>query len=202
MSTELPSPGPKEPSATDRLALSRSQLRSAMMEITHPPKRPSVLGSGVGDFAQQLLGRVRGLPGAAIVIETVAAWWQQHPLRTAGVVANEAARTFVKPIAQRNPQAFLLGAAGVGAILVLTRPWRWLLRPALFVGLVPQLVSQAIKRFPIESWVAVAASAMRRTSMSSPSKPATSAQSESKAAAASPPRGYATNGDARASRLP
>ena len=152
-----------EPSVADRLTESRNRMRAAMMEISHPPKRAPFLGAGGGgDFIARLLSRVKALPAAAIVIESVEVWWQQHPLRTVGVVAEEAARAFVKPIAQRSPQTLIFGAATLGALFALTRPWRWLLRPALFVGLVPQLMAQALKRTPVESWVKMAASILGR----------------------------------------
>lgn len=148
--------------AAERLALSRSHLRSAMMDIAHPPKRPPFLGAATGDFVSRLLSSIKSLPGAEIVVESIDSWWQQHPLRTAGLVADEAARAFVKPIAQRRPQALILGAAVAGALFALTRPWRWLFRPALFIGLVPQLASHAVKRMPLNSWVKMASSILGR----------------------------------------
>ena len=151
-----------EMSAADRLALSRSRLRSAMMDISHPPKRAPLMSGAAGNFIAQLLSRLKTLPGAAIVVESIDSWWQQHPLRTVAVVADEATRAFVKPIAQRSPKTLIVGAAAAGALFALTRPWRWLLRPALFVGLVPQLASHAMKRMPMDSWVKMLASMLGR----------------------------------------
>ena len=142
--------------AEERLALSRARLRGAMMEIAHPTPRPSMLGGGVGDWFDGLLGRARSLPGVSIVIESVESWWREHPLHTAGVIAGEASEAFVRPIAQRNPQTLLIGAAALGAVFVLARPWRWLIRPALFMGIVPKLMSHALRRMPLDAWIRMA----------------------------------------------
>ncbi len=90
------------------------------------------------------------------MIESLENWWRDHPLHTAGVVAGEASRNLMRPVVERRPQAFVLGAAAVGALLVLSRPWRWLLRPALFIGLMPQLLAAVVKRVPTDAWMRVA----------------------------------------------
>jgi len=142
-----------EPSAADRLAASRARLRGAMMDISHPPEPAYARSGHLSDSIHNLFLRLKTLPGAALVVQSLESWWRQHPLRTAGMVAGEASRTFVRPIAQRSPATLLLGATAAGALLMLTKPWRWLLRPALFVGLVPQIATHALRRMPIETWL-------------------------------------------------
>ncbi|MGZ5154893.1 MAG: hypothetical protein ACXWCV_01910 [Caldimonas sp.] len=158
--------------AAARLATSRGRLRAALMEIAHPAPRPSLLADlGLGNFKEQILDRLKALPGAALVLESLEHWWAEHPLHAAGVIAEEAARRLITPLAQKNPYAVVIGAGVVGALFALSRPWRWLIRPALFVGLVPQLASQALKRMPIESWLQMASSlaaAMARPASAAP----------------------------------
>ena len=150
-------PSAVELTAADRLAASRARLRDAMMSISHPtPRPPSAGASFLHHLPEELLAAARKMPGAAIVIDTVRAWWRQHPLRPAGAMAEEAARNIVVPMAQRNPIAFVGSALVIGALMVASRPWRWLLRPALFVGILPQLVAQVMKHYPAESLIRMA----------------------------------------------
>ena len=146
---------PAPPSAAERLEASRARLRSALMAIAHPPPKPSLLGDlgGIGSFGGQILERLKSFPAVALVIESIEQWWAEHPLHAAGSLAEEASRRYIGPIARKNPTAVIISSAVVGALLIAARPWRWLLRPALFVGLVPQIASHALKRMPLDSWL-------------------------------------------------
>jgi len=166
---------PPPPSAAERLEASRARLRTALMAIAHPPPKPSLLDDlGIGSFGSQILDRLKALPAVALVIESIEHWWAEHPLHAAGSLAEEASRRYVGPIARKNPVAVIVASAVFGALLIASKPWRWLLRPALFVGLVPQIASHALKRMPLDSWLQLLStfSARRAAAKQSPEGPA------------------------------
>ena len=172
-----------EMSAGERLAASRGRLREAMMAVAHPPPRSRSTGAGfLHQVPDDLLAAVRKLPGVAIVIEAVKMWWEQHPLRPAGAIAQHAARRIVAPMVQRSPFAFIGSALVIGAVLMVARPWRWLLRPALFVGIVPQLVAQVMKRLPAETMVRMVSNLLQKRAA-----PKRTAAKRAPAAASPPP---------------
>lgn len=147
--------------AVDRLAASRSLMRAAMLDFAHPPPRPRHDdSSAIHDLGTKVLAGFKGLPGVTILVESLEGWWAQHPLRAVAIVAGEASKKFVRPVAQRNPLGLMIGAVVVGALLVASHPWRWLLRPALFIGLVPQLASHIVKRLPLDSWMSMLSSVL------------------------------------------
>ncbi len=151
LATSSSEPAP-ELSALERLEASRARLRGALLEIAHPTP-PAPGERAAGDFKAKLLRMARDIPGVSIISESVESWWAQHPLHTAGIVAMEASKEVIAPLARRNPFMLLVGATVVGALLIASRPWRWLIRPALFIGLVPQLTSHLIRRVPLDSWM-------------------------------------------------
>ena len=141
--------GPAVMLAADRLSVSRVHLRQAMM----PPPHATGTGSGDGSIRPTFirwLDRLSTAPLASIMIGTVQRWWAKHPMRLAVLLADDAARTLVEPVAKKHPYRLVLGAGAVGALLMMTRSWRWLpravLTPALtstlMAGLVPTLISQ------------------------------------------------------------
>jgi hypothetical protein len=81
------------------------------------------------------------------MVDALKTWWQHHPARPATALAGSAARSVLKPVADRHPVALVVGAAAVGASIVAIKPWRWGLR----------LVTSAIGRIPAEGWAAILA---------------------------------------------
>lgn len=108
-------------SASYRLSQSRSRLHQSVDKLTADPRTAPSLATGV-----------------------INQWWEHHPLRLATNVSADAAKALVQPVAQRHPVALVAGAAAVGAILVWSKPWRWLLTPALMAGLLPKVISQVM----------------------------------------------------------
>ena len=101
-------------------------------------------------------------PVSAILIDAVTRWWGQHPLRLAVMVAAEASNAMVRPMARRNPLGLVLAALVAGGVLAWSRPWRWLLTPALLAGLVPQAFSRLMALVPPQSWMAVLTSLVQQ----------------------------------------
>ncbi len=144
----------------DRLAESRARLRLAMEAIAKPTQRASAGDSGsfFGATGTAWLESLKSVPGVSIIVEAVSSWWMRHPLRLASGVAADAARAALQPVAQKNPVVLVLGALVLGAVIVGTRPWRWIARPALLAGLFPQVLSKVIAHAPVSSWMSVLSS--------------------------------------------
>lgn len=83
-----------------------------------------------------------------------------HPLvdatraatQAASRAARDASRTTLEPVVREHPVGSALAAAGIGALLVWSRPWRWV-GSALLVGVLPRVASRVIANLPYEAWL-------------------------------------------------
>lgn len=134
--------------AIERIEASRARLRHAML----PPSAVRNAEPATGLIAW--LERIKDQPSIAVVIDALQSWWSRHPMRPLVQMASETANAVAKPIAQHNPIALVVAAGLIGVAFAWSRPWRWALKPALFAGLLPQLVTRLVAHLPIETWLA------------------------------------------------
>jgi hypothetical protein len=86
-------------------------------------------GDGHGEAADGFFSRnpwFAGMSGAART------WWRHHPAQMAVEMATPALRSYMR----RRPFQVLALSAGVGALLVVTRPWRLVSLTTLVVAVV------------------------------------------------------------------
>lgn len=100
------------------------------------------------------LDALKANPLGGAVVAAATRWWAQHPLRLATMIAADATTAVVRPMAQQNPLGLVMIALLLGGALAWSRPWRWLLTPALLAGLVPRTVSSLLALVPAQSWMA------------------------------------------------
>ena len=120
----------------ERLALSRERLRVALAQNAAQAPSPlaALFPGGIG-----LLELLKtALPGTGEVIEALGTWWTQAKLR---------------PLAERHPVALVTGSLLVGALLVWSRPWRWLSSSSFLSTLAPALVTSALASGAVQSWI-------------------------------------------------
>ena len=139
-------------SATERLARSRQQLTLALAE-TVAARRPSTSSNPAASPAW--MNELKAVPGVGIVIQALSAWWAKYPLNAASAMAYDTANAVAKPLATRHPIAMVLGAVVLGGVLAWSRPWRWILKPALFAGLMAQLSAKLVAQVPLQSWMSL-----------------------------------------------
>ena len=137
--------------ASERLAESRSRLKSAMQAIAHPPASPPTRTRTLLGKVQNKLGWAKLAPALSLFNAAVERWWVKHPLHDAALLAVDASRSALVPIARRNPLKLVFGSLFVGALLVIVRPWRLLFRLALLKSLLPHVLTIAAKRLPAAS---------------------------------------------------
>lgn len=155
---------------SERLVLSRERLRQAMREGSAVDS--SATKRSQGNSGMAWLDGLKSVPAGSVLFEAVINWWATQPLRVASLAAVDAVKTVVHPLAQRHPIGLVAGAALVGALFVRSHPWRWLLKPALFAGLIPQLAATVIAQVPNQSWMNLLISLLQQSSPHNPVQPA------------------------------
>jgi hypothetical protein len=142
-----------EHSALVRLTLSRERLRQALGDASTPRHE------SVKQPASQSTDACSDTPStgsvAHLLIEAVRGVWSLPPLHDAVDAAAGAARSALRPTAQRHPAGLVVGALLMGGLLVWSRPWRWMLRPVLAAAWMPQLLLWAVTQRPIRSWTSL-----------------------------------------------
>ena len=139
-------------SASERLAMTRQRLRIALAETVEANRpRAAVSGASSSSWTDDL----KTIPGVGIVVQALSAWWAKYPLNAASAMAFDAANAVAKPLATRHPVALVLGAVAVGGLLAWSRPWRWILKPALLAGLMAQMTSKLVAQVPLQSWMSL-----------------------------------------------
>ncbi|HEY6599094.1 MAG TPA: hypothetical protein VIZ30_07270 [Pseudomonadales bacterium] len=112
-------------------------------------------------------------PVAVILKDVIGEWWRRHPLSTSVNVTAEAARNALVPFAHRHPIAVLGIAAVAGAVLVRSRAWRWVVKPAVIAGLASQVFARVVSQLQSDADAQRAPRHDRATSRSGPVAPPT-----------------------------
>ncbi|QHI99421.1 hypothetical protein GT347_16410 [Xylophilus rhododendri] len=130
--------GPVQPTAKQRLQATREALMHELVPSTRsnaPRSRPRDLPAGAA-VADGRAAPDAGLAASepddwqeqpapssgwfAVARHSLRAWWEFHPVRVAGVVA----QPVIAEYARQRPLKLVGIAAGLGAALVVIRPWR------------------------------------------------------------------------------
>ncbi|APW46998.1 hypothetical protein [Rhodoferax antarcticus] len=130
-----------EASPCERLAASRERLRQAMRQ----DNSAETSGANAEGLLGGLRDRLQAVPGAGLVMDGVQSWWQNQPMRLVLLLALKMANVLLQPVAQRHPYRLVLAAAAVGGLTVMLRPWRRIAISALLAGLMPRVLSHAMK---------------------------------------------------------
>jgi hypothetical protein len=152
------------PSAAERLAASRERMRQWMLQTdTRGHARRRVEAAREAGDKPAWMDRLRTAPVIGVVLDAASAWWANHPVQPAASLAHSVVRDTVAPLARRHPLLIVGGAFLAGVALVRWRPWRWLIKPALFAGLGSQIITRVISSVPLETvFEAVGSFAKRR----------------------------------------
>ena len=147
--------------ASERLEDSRQRLRIALLQSTNGKRVTDTMSRGSSALWVEQL---KSMPVIGSAVRSLDTWWAQTPLNAATATVFYSANTVAKPIASRHPFYVVMVAAVAGAVLARTRPWRWILKPALFAGLAVRLSSNLVTRVPLQSWITLLTALTQRAS--------------------------------------
>jgi hypothetical protein len=143
------------PTPAERLQQSRERIAQWMIQADggRMARRRAAAAAGVSgsDSGWAWLGSLRNNRVVALVLDAISSWWVNHPMHPVADLAEGIARDAVAPLARRHPRAMVAGAFVIGALLVWAKPWRRLIKPALFTGILAQVASHVIAQVPIDS---------------------------------------------------
>ena len=154
--------------ASERLADSRQRLRIALLQSTNGKRVSDTLPSSSPPL---WVDQLKGMPLIGSAVRSLDTWWAKTPLNAATATVFYSASTVAKPIAARHPFYLVMVAAVAGAALARSRPWRWILKPALFAGLAVRLSSNLVTRVPLQSWITLLTALTQRVSASQTAPP-------------------------------
>lgn len=110
--------------AIERLAQTRQLLREAMQGGARP--------TGATQDRQRehtrssWLANLKAQPLTGLLLNVVRVWWMKQPLGLALTLAGAASQKVLRPTARAHPYRLLFIVAGVGGLIALVRPWRFL----------------------------------------------------------------------------
>jgi hypothetical protein len=140
------------PTAAERLATSRERMRQWMTQPdTRGEARRRVEAAKEAGDKPAWKDRLRTAPMVGVVLDAASAWWANHPMQPVAQLAQGVVHDTVAPLARRHPILVVAGAFLAGIAVVRWRPWRWLLKPALFAGLSSQIIARVVASVPLES---------------------------------------------------
>lgn len=135
--------------AQQRLEQSRARMRGWMQSTRR--RRDDTRTPGTPQSPPSWLDVIGEIPIVGAAVSALRSAWRDSPLPAAVQLAEDAGNAALRPTAQQHPLALVGIAMAGGAFLLWARPWRTLLRSALFAGLASQLTARLVSQIPIGS---------------------------------------------------
>ncbi len=111
--------------ALARLAASREQLKHELLPRPQEDAAPGALPLKLRSLWRWARRRLAAAPVLDVALQAAQQRWQAHPWRATGELVAEELHAHAAPLIRRHPLAATLAAAGVGAALMIWKPWRW-----------------------------------------------------------------------------